>query len=91
MLPGAHGLGFELAWELPAEASQESTRKTFTQQETVPSPKQAPSPKKSGFTHYKGLNEVPFLQSALPRPWGCLLLLWPLKLTYLQPTMERLI
>lgn len=50
-----------------------------------------PLPQESGVTHYKGLSKVPFLQSALPRSCGCLLLLPPLKLIYLQSTMEQLV
>lgn len=37
MLPGACASGHRLTWELPSEAAWESTRKTLTQQKTVPS------------------------------------------------------
>lgn len=52
-------------------------------------PQPQTNPQESGVTHDKGLSEVPFFQSALPRSRGCLLLLLPLKLTYLRPTMEQ--
>lgn len=42
-LPGTCGPGHGLTWELHAEAAWESTKKTFTQQKTVPSSNQRPS------------------------------------------------
>lgn len=91
-LPGTCGPGHGLTCELHAEAAWESTKKTFTQQKTVPSSNQLPplTPdlplQETGVIHNKDLSK--FCPS---QAHGCLRLLPPLKFIYLQSTMEQLV